>query len=117
MVNNDGMVKRVCVACICIIICAMLLCALSACVKRPANTGMYYAKSAVVTTIDTQRGLVGFTDVHGDEWYWYCDTATAPWALDDEVLLVMYNAGTAYSYDDVMVSITTEGIICKTVTQ
>ena len=112
------MTKRVCVAFICVLIISMLMCALSACVKRPTNSNsMMYAKSATVTTIDTTRNYVGFTDVHGDEWYWYCDTSTAPWALDDAVLLVMDNNGTSYTYDDIMVSITTEGIICETVTK
>lgn len=72
---------------------------------------MYYAKSAVVSTIDDVRGLVGFTDMRGDEWYWYCDTDTAPWKLDDYVLLVMWDAGTDYAYDDELVSITAEGLL------
>ena len=113
----DRTIKSITMGFICVLIFAMLIIALTACSNtRTKQAGMYYAKSAVVTTINNVRNYVGFTDVHGDEWYWYCDTATAPWVLDDEVLLVMYNSGTEYMYDDVMVSITTEGIITEVVT-
>ena len=113
-----AMVKTVCVTSIIIlIICGILLYVMSDRTNQPTQKGMYYAKSAVVTTIDTGRGLVGFTDVHGDEWFWYCDTTMAPWILNDEVLLVMYDNATKYAYDDIMISITTEGIICETMTQ
>ena len=80
-------------------------------------TAMYYAKSATLTSIDTQRNRIGLTDIHGDEWFWYCDTTMITWKVDDVILLVMYNNGTHYSYDDDIVSLTKEGIISETLTK
>lgn len=109
------MVKRVVMGVICVLLAVLVLCALVPKKKPMKADSMYYAKSAVVSTIDEVRGYVGFTDLRGDEWYWYCDTHTAPWSLDDEVLLVMNSNGSQYAYDDVIVSITTEGIDTHTV--
>lgn len=118
MSNNNTMVKRVGLCTIYLLLCVLLLCTVAGCThKSVGHEAVYYAKSAIVTTINTTHNYVGFTDIHGDEWFWYCDTTFSPWSLDDEVLLVMYDSGTAYSYDDVITSITTEGIICNTVTQ
>lgn len=80
-------------------------------------TAMYYAKSTTLTSIDTQRNRIGLTDIHGDEWFWYCDASMITWKVDDAILLVMYNNGTAYTYDDEVVSLTKEGIICETLTK
>ena len=101
---------------IAILLSLVLLVMMCAC-GSPKRNNVMYAKSAVVTTINSVKNYVGFTDLHGEEWYWYCDTTTAPWSLDDEVLLVMSNSGTAYMYDDEIVSVTTEGIICETVSK
>lgn len=96
----------------------VVMMALSACGSHTRKgKEVYYAKSAVVSTLDYTHNYVGFTDLHGEEWFWWCDVSTAPWALDDEVLLVMRNNASAYAYDDVIISITTEGIICETITQ
>ena len=89
-------------------------------INRPTieeATAMYYAKSTTLTSIDTQRNRIGLTDVHGDEWFWYCDASMITWKVDDTILLVMYNNGTAYTYDDEVVSLTKEGIICETLTK
>ena len=113
------MMKRFCVAFIALLCCVVLLCVVSGCVQRPAaNRGeMYYGKTATVTTINTSSNYVGFTDLHGDEWFWYCDTTAAPWNLGDAVVLVMWDAGTDYVFDDEIISITVEGLINNTVTK
>ena len=61
------MFKRITVV---IIVAIFLMSAHVECTNKRAHGGVYYAKSAVVTTIDNVRNLVGFTDTHGDEWYW-----------------------------------------------
>lgn len=110
--KKDIMLRRF-VVCAVVLMCVVLLLVGLSTARKDATkrSGMYYAKSAVVSTIDDVRGLVGFTDMRGDEWYWYCDTGTAPWSLDDYVLLVMWDAGTDYAYDDELVSITAEGLL------
>lgn len=72
-----------------------------------------YACTATTTTINRDKGYVGFTDKRGKEWFWYIDSSL--WELEDTVLLVIDNNGTNYIYDDTIVSITTEGIFLNTV--
>ena len=90
------------------LILLMLIIGLAGCGNAKQTNGIYFAKSVKVTTIDERAGFVGFTDIYGDEWYWYCEPSEMPWSLGDYALLVMWNAGTDYIYDDEIVSITTE---------
>lgn len=85
--------------------------------KQEEGRPYYYALSAKVTTIDVVRNYVGFTDRHGIEWYWYSTMSDVPWELDKEVLLVMFNSGTTYIFDDELVSITFEGLVDCTVSK
>ena len=62
-----------------------------------------YARQAVVTTINTGKDFVGFTDQKGNEWYLY---GVEDWSLGDEALIVMDDNNTDYIFDDVMVSAT-----------
>jgi hypothetical protein len=86
-----------------------------ACSTTRRQHNVYYVKTATVSTIDTVKQYVGFTDLQGSEWYWYCDTHSIPWALSETVFLVMDNNGSDYAYDDSIVSITREGIISDVV--
>ena len=82
-----------------------------------AREPIYYGKSVKVDTIDEQHNCVGFIDWHGDVWYWYCDTTTIPWRLGEYAILVMWDAGTDYAFDDEIISITTEGLLTTTITK
>ena len=114
---KDRTIQTIVLVIIGVLIFTLFTCAFCAKHHDTKSDSMLYAKTAVVTTIDRVHGYVGFTDKQGSEWFWWCDTDSAPWALDDAVLLVMDNNGTAWMYDDEIVSITTEGIIYETVTK
>ena len=98
-----------------VLIILMILCLVGCSPKGVKESPYYYALSARVTTIDIVRNYVGFTDRHGVEWYWYSNMSEVPWELDKEVLLVMFNSGTIYIFDDELVSITFEGVADCTV--
>lgn len=111
------MMKRIVTALIGLMIIVLLFCAFTGLRPKDKTNEVFYAKPAVLTTINTTRGYVGFTDDKGDEWYWYTDTTDAVWSLDTSVLLVMSDSGTEYRYDDAIVSITVEGIMTKIISK
>lgn len=61
----------------------------------------YYAEQTVVTTVQQEKGIVGFMNSRGRELYLY---NTYGWRLGDQALLVVNDHGTLYMYDDEAVS-------------
>lgn len=111
-------VMRKILVCMLIVSIVLTLIFISCSHKRvDATKETYYALSAEVTTINTVRGYVGFTDNHHREWYWYDGLHDVPWKIGEDVLLVMSNSGTDYIFDDQLVSITFEGVIDYTVSK
>ena len=104
----------------CIVVVVLFALILAGCGSKGDNgtrEPIYYGKSVKVDVIDEQHNCVGFKDWHGDVWYWYCDTTTIPWTLGEYAILVMWDAGTDYAFDDEIISITTEGLITNIVTK
>ena len=62
-----------------------------------------YAAISNVTTINYDRGFVGFTDSKGRELYLY---HTYGWNLGDSALLAIESMDTDYLYDDYIISAT-----------
>lgn len=101
------------ILCIVLIFTAILLAVVIH--RKDTDTSYYYALSGTVSSIDTVKGRVGFTDLHNREWYWYNNITDIPWELGREVLLVMFNSGTEYLFDDTLISITFEGTVDCTI--
>ena len=59
------------------------------------------ARHAVVTTINTGKDLVGFTDQKQNEWYLY---GAEGWRLGDKAIIVMDDNDTEYIFDDYMIT-------------
>lgn len=108
------MKKSVLVCALCLI---LLITAIVAVITLRDNQlpEQYYAKSAIVSSINFTKGYVSLQDKAGNEWFWWCDTSSPPWAINEPVLLVMNNKGTEWIYDDEIISVTTEGIVPSTV--
>jgi hypothetical protein len=112
--ENKIMKKRYLVAALLFIVVMVVLMVVST-KRNQEPERIYYARAAVVTTIDFSRGYVGFTDHAGNEWFWWCDPRANNWLLDDSVLLTMHDNGTEWQYDDVLLSISTENPLLSVV--
>lgn len=70
---------------------------------NPVERPSVYAQMSTVTTINYDRGFVGFTDDHSRELYLY---HTYGWTLGDLALCAVDDNGTDYLYDDFIISAT-----------
>lgn len=65
-------------------------------VQRPSEQ---YAKSGVVTDVDTEADVVTFVDTQGNAWTF---TGCEDWQVGDRLAVIMNTQGTESIYDDVI---------------